>query len=570
MFCHKCGSQVADGAAFCHKCGAKILDEDATQQPTDTLEPDGELQQTSAVEPVVTEDTQHAPSNDSPKVNGGLRKAANIGRVLMWGSSLLLFLSSFWRLPISPVILVAGVAIGIILSVFGTRPLGFSNIMELVSAVILLVVIGIYVTSSGGTSDKYVQIVKEGTLNGYPQMTVGEAFDGFLDNPKWESGLSDDNVRLVNVTGGILYYDKDAELAVQFIVDEKDESFQYNACEINGIPQNNLVFWSLLEAVYNGDSPSKELDSQSNPNSVSDQLVIGETQSYDNEFGNMEVTLDYIQFTDRLENTWAGAYTYPDEGSVFLLAFVTVKNIGTEKGSLLTAWNTLIFDGEYEFEHYTTIGDSLMDINPLTSPITGTLVFMVPTSVMESDKSLVLNINDGGGKAVISYVIRTGEEPASVTPSTTSPVGGENEVKVLFRGMTLDEVIGMQSVDIIENFGESYNWDNDCIQYGVHDTVESILYDDGWVEFDLFGDSGYVSSFSTDPANLTFNGQSLAQDMDTLVTILGDNYIDQGGTTYSWSVAWNCGGYEIAFEFSRNIEEINSDIPYSVFVSAVT
>ncbi len=58
--------------------------------------------------------------------------------------------------------------------------------------------------------------------------------------------------------------------------------------------------------------------------------------------------------------------------------------------------------------------------------------------------------------------------------------------------------------------------------------------------------------------------------MDTLVTILGDNYIDQGGTTYSWSVAWNCGGYEIAFEFSRNMEEINSDIPYSVFVSAVT
>lgn len=25
MFCHKCGTQIADGAAFCHKCGAKVV-----------------------------------------------------------------------------------------------------------------------------------------------------------------------------------------------------------------------------------------------------------------------------------------------------------------------------------------------------------------------------------------------------------------------------------------------------------------------------------------------------------------------------------------------------------------
>lgn len=100
-------------------------------------------------------------------------------------------------------------------------------------------------------------MVKGGTLNGYPQMNVGKAFDNFLDDPKWESGLSDDNVRFVNVKGGILYYDEEAELVVQFFVDETTESFQYNACEINGIPQNNLVFWSLLETIYNGDSTSQ-------------------------------------------------------------------------------------------------------------------------------------------------------------------------------------------------------------------------------------------------------------------------------------------------------------------------
>ncbi len=141
MFCHKCGSQVADGAAFCHKCGAKILHEDAAQQPTDTRAPDGELQQTGAAESIVTEDTQHAPSNDTPKVNDGLPKVASIGRVLALGCPILLLLSSFVGLPISPVILAIGAAIGIILSAIGAkRPLGFSKILELVSAVILLVV----------------------------------------------------------------------------------------------------------------------------------------------------------------------------------------------------------------------------------------------------------------------------------------------------------------------------------------------------------------------------------------------------------------------------------------------
>ncbi|MGN1102991.1 MAG: ribosomal protein L7/L12, partial [Huintestinicola sp.] len=25
MFCHKCGSQIAEGAEFCHKCGTKVV-----------------------------------------------------------------------------------------------------------------------------------------------------------------------------------------------------------------------------------------------------------------------------------------------------------------------------------------------------------------------------------------------------------------------------------------------------------------------------------------------------------------------------------------------------------------
>lgn len=203
MFCPKCGTKALDGAEFCQKCGAKlILDSDSVQPSAGISTPVVEPPQASSVEKPITEDAQHIPSNNPPKGNRGLRKAAIIGRVLMWGCGILML--PFWNLPIPPAILGAGAAIGIILSILGAkRPLGLSKIMELVSAVIVLVVAMVFTLSSGGTGDKYVQMVKDGTLNGYPQMTVGEAFDGFLSNPKWESGLSDDNVRFVNVTGGI-------------------------------------------------------------------------------------------------------------------------------------------------------------------------------------------------------------------------------------------------------------------------------------------------------------------------------------------------------------------------------
>lgn len=487
MFCHKCGAQMVEGAAFCPKCGTKAVHTDDDQQPMNTATPIVELQQADAEVPPIAENTKRTPKAS------GLRKVAIIGRVLMWGALLLLFL----HLPISPAILVAGVAIGIILSAIGAKhPLGLSKIIELVVAVILLVVVGFSTLSSGGTGDKYVQLVKSGTLDGYPQMTVGEAFDGFLSDPKWESGLSDDNVRFVNVKGGALYFGEEAELAVQFIiVDEKEGSFQYNACEVDGTPQNNLVFWGLLETIYGdsasgGDSSSKGLDSRDEPDFISDKITIGEAQSYDNEFGNIEVTLNYAAFTDKLDNTLLEGYIYPDEGNVFLWADITVKNIGTENGDLITAWNTVVYDGTYEFRSHSTVGDPLISIAPLTAPTEGAIIFEVPSSIMESDKSLVLNINDGGGKVVLSYVIRPGNGTSGDNIPSALPEGSiANDLT--FRGTSLTEWIGGPADTAYDTFG----WPD----YGT--IIDDSLYNGGeYFGYNIGVDSGisFIIDYQTD------------------------------------------------------------------------
>ena len=35
MFCHKCGTQIAEGSAFCQKCGTKVVYEEDAAQPAE-------------------------------------------------------------------------------------------------------------------------------------------------------------------------------------------------------------------------------------------------------------------------------------------------------------------------------------------------------------------------------------------------------------------------------------------------------------------------------------------------------------------------------------------------------
>lgn len=526
MFCHKCGAQIAEGAAFCQKCGTKVVHTDDAQQPMDTTTPIAEPQSAGAVDPMNVKDT---PSNHAPKENNGLRKAATIGSILMWGSLALLALTSFLHLPIPPAIPVAGVAIGIILSTLGAkRPWGLSKILELVSAVILLVIVVVFTLSSGGTGDKYVQLVRDGTLAAYPQMTVGEAFNGFLSNPKWESVRSDDEVRFVNVSGGIIYDDEDAEIVVQFIVDGENKSFQYYACEINNIPQNNLVVWGLFETIYgdaasNGDSPSTGLDSRGETGFSSDTTMSGKTQSYDNEWGNMAVTLNSVEFVDYLESTRTGDPVYPDEGCVFLRVVLTVENIGTENGSLMSGWNTIVYDNEYTFSesYFAEFYEFPSTIRPLTAPVTGPLLFMVPTDVAESNKSLVLNFGDGFGNAVISYVLRPdGGTIGSDTPSAPSEEAIANDLT--FRGTSLTDWIG-GSPDIAYDI---FGWPD----YGT--IIDGSLYEGGeCFGYNVGSDSGvtFIIDSQTNSIGwitggsdaIEFNGITLDVTRTELIDLLG-------------------------------------------------
>lgn len=114
--------------------------------------------------------------------------------------------------------------------------------------------------------DGSVAMVKNGTLSNC-QATVGKMVDGFMENPSWESGVSENQQKFVNVSGGITYMGKPVKAVVQFMLNEKEGTFQYNAFEVNEIPQDNLIAAALLEKMCEngGGASTAQADTASEP-----------------------------------------------------------------------------------------------------------------------------------------------------------------------------------------------------------------------------------------------------------------------------------------------------------------
>ena len=93
-------------------------------------------------------------------------------------------------------------------------------------------------------------MVKEGHLATYPNKTIGSAVDSFFGSPKWEAGVSESGTHFVNVSGKIMFMEKEVTAKLQFEVKPDAGTFNVNALEFNEIPQNQFVIAALLMKMF--------------------------------------------------------------------------------------------------------------------------------------------------------------------------------------------------------------------------------------------------------------------------------------------------------------------------------
>ena len=78
-----------------------------------------------------------------------------------------------------------------------------------------------------------------------PQMTLQEMAEGFMGSPSWSSIKADDGGSYVNLKGDITFHEKPVTALIQFKLNQ-DDTFEFQAFEINDVPQNMLIANALL------------------------------------------------------------------------------------------------------------------------------------------------------------------------------------------------------------------------------------------------------------------------------------------------------------------------------------
>ncbi len=119
---------------------------------------------------------------------------------------------------------------------------------------LLIAVVLIIGGAIGGASkaDEYVVVVTEGELNDFSDMTVGEAFENFFDDPEWKSFEDDKGRIIVEFNGGCTWAGEAADCCIQFEVDEDSEAFEIFYADVDGIEFNNSEIYEMLEVIYEG------------------------------------------------------------------------------------------------------------------------------------------------------------------------------------------------------------------------------------------------------------------------------------------------------------------------------
>ena len=109
----------------------------------------------------------------------------------------------------------------------------------------IIVIFSLFFINACGQTPE-VLMVQGGKLESCPSKTVEQMVDGFMGSPSWASITADDGVNYVNISGDITYADKPVRALLQYKLNQ-DETFEFNALEFNGVPQNNLIAMGLLE-----------------------------------------------------------------------------------------------------------------------------------------------------------------------------------------------------------------------------------------------------------------------------------------------------------------------------------
>ena len=213
MYCDKCGKEIADSSKFCEYCGNEVTNatiNNVSNSPEDNISKQANL------------NTENENALD--KIGGFITAGLSIVSVVLLIGA---FFGAFDKNPI-PFIIFIGVVL-----LFNWLDDKFPKVPKIVFAVLEIIALIVCFNIAGNAGA--VASVKGGSPNAYPDITYGEAFNDYFENPTWKSiGEDEDGNEVVRFTGNCLYLDESATADIKFTVYEDQGTFVVSSVKLNG------------------------------------------------------------------------------------------------------------------------------------------------------------------------------------------------------------------------------------------------------------------------------------------------------------------------------------------------
>lgn len=116
----------------------------------------------------------------------------------------------------------------------------------LICGIVLL--IAVTFTACATQEDKNINMIRTGTMNRYPNIPIGKAFNQFFSNGKWTAFTSKNNEQIVEFNGDCYWLDVTVPMRIQFTI-EDDKSFSLSYLGIDGVNMDPEVRIEILYGI---------------------------------------------------------------------------------------------------------------------------------------------------------------------------------------------------------------------------------------------------------------------------------------------------------------------------------
>ena len=130
------------------------------------------------------------------------------------------------------------------------------DVLAIIMAVFMLSLAGCSKTETnsdlqGTKFDSNISMVQNGHPELIPNITYKEAYDYFFADPEWRGFTADDGAEVVEFSGECTYYDEDAKVYIQFVIDDEESFSMYHASLTVGEEKFTVDDQTFIELIYN-------------------------------------------------------------------------------------------------------------------------------------------------------------------------------------------------------------------------------------------------------------------------------------------------------------------------------